>query len=229
LKLRARVFDTRVAESIIAASKTCIPRNINNSEKARMSRNLGRQVHRAEKDTTHRKLDNDIADTRSLLNASAQTAKDLKAQLKELTEKKKEAGKSPRKSQAASNKFNIPIPKIRGGSTTTVTNAVFKHNPTFPTHDNLSQTVFPSPVQHPSSPVTPVPGLGDHDALAPTMTGVMGLVGTPYIDSEEENHPGLQLPPLDLDLLYMSLENEPVAEPTAEEVVAYHFLKNALG
>jgi hypothetical protein len=41
------------------------------------------------------------------------------SQLKELTEKKKEAGKAPRNSQAASNKFNVPIPKIRGGSTAT--------------------------------------------------------------------------------------------------------------
>ena len=89
---RAQVFDTRVAESIIAALKTCVPQNINNSEKARMSCNIGRQAHQAEKNSTHCKLDSDIADTRYLLNASAQTAKDLKAQLKELTNKKKEAG-----------------------------------------------------------------------------------------------------------------------------------------
>ena len=101
----------RVAESIIAASKTCIPRNINNSEKARMSHNLGRQAHRSQRGTAHRKLDDDIVDTRSLLDISSQTTKDLKAQLKELTDKKKEAGKTPRNSQAASNKFNIPIPK----------------------------------------------------------------------------------------------------------------------
>jgi hypothetical protein len=52
---------------------------------------------------------------------------------------------------------------------------------------------------------------------------------TLYIDSEEEYHPGYQLPPLDLDLLNTMLENEPVAEPTAEEVAAYNFLKYALG
>jgi hypothetical protein len=203
-----------------------------------MSRNLGRQAHRAEQNTTHRKLDSDIADTRSLLNASAQTAKDLKAQLKELTEKKKEVGKSPRNSQAASNKFNIPIPKIRGGSTTgtTMTNhAVFEHNPSFPTDNHLSpsQAVFPNRV--PSQSASPsrlgvlaLTGLGD----APTMTGVMSLDTGPYInfESEEEyDHPGFHLPPLDLDLLYMTLEKEPVAEPTAEEVAAYNFLKNALG
>ena len=96
-----------------------------------MSRNIGRQVHRAEKNTTHHKLDSDIADTRSLLNASAQTAKDLKAHLKELTDKKKEAGKAPRNSQAPLNKFNIPIPKIQGGSTT------FELNPHSPTPNEI--------------------------------------------------------------------------------------------
>jgi septal ring factor EnvC (AmiA/AmiB activator) len=90
-----------------------------------MSRNLGRQAHRAEQNTFHRKLDSDIADTRSLLNASAETAKDLKTQLKELMEKKKEAGKVPRNTQATSNKFNIPIPKIRGDSLSATTDAAF--------------------------------------------------------------------------------------------------------
>lgn len=65
----------------------------------------------------HRKLNSDIADTRSLLNTSSQTTNDLKIQLKGLTEKKKEAGKSPRNSQAGANKFNIPIPKIQGAQT----------------------------------------------------------------------------------------------------------------
>jgi hypothetical protein len=189
-----------------------------------MSRNLGRQAHRAEQNTTHRKLDSDIADTRSLLNASAQTAKDLKAQLKELTEKKKEAGKAPRNSQASSNKFNIPIPKIQGGSISTTTNAVLEHNPCFPTQNSLSQATFQG---HP-------PVIGDNsdlpDAPSASGSGVLGLLledlGT---HSEEEYHPGFQLPPLDLELLNTTLENEPVAEPTAEEVAAYHFLKYALG
>ena len=175
-----------------------------------MSRNLGRQAHRAERNNTHRKLDDDIADTRSLLSVSAQTAKDLKAQLKELTEKKKEAGKAPRNSQAASNKFNTPIPKIRGCST--VSNAVIDslHNPSFPIHN-------------------------DSDFSQDAPTGVLGPgllsadLGIPYIGSEEEYYPGFQLPPLDLELLNKRLENEPVAEPTAEEVAAYNFLKHALG
>ena len=83
-----------------------------------MSCNLRQQAHREEQNTTHQELDSDIADTRSLLDTSAQMTKDLKAQLKELTDKKKEAGKSPQKSQAALNKFNIPIPKIQSVSAT---------------------------------------------------------------------------------------------------------------
>jgi hypothetical protein len=63
-------------------------------------------------------------------------------------------------------------------------------------------------------------------------TGALGLlleVGTPHYDSDEARyHPGFELPPFDLDLFNMALENEPVAEPTAEEVAAYHFLKYTL-
>jgi hypothetical protein len=187
-----------------------------------MSRNLGRQAHRAEQNTTHRKLDSDIADTRSLLNVSAQRAKDLKAQLKELTEKKKEAGKAPRNSGATSNKFNVPIPKIGGGITTT--NAVFEHNPSFPTPNNLSQTAFQLEVQPPLPSDTPGP-----TGVMPVTVGLLSAELCPYIDSEEVYHPGFQMPPLDLELLYTRLENEPVAEPTAEEISAYRFLKNALG
>ena len=66
-------------------------------------------------------LDDDIADTRSLLNSFSQTMKDIKARLKELTDRKKEAGKVLRNNQAASNKFNVPIPKIGAGSALTPT------------------------------------------------------------------------------------------------------------
>ena len=81
-----------------------------------MSRNLGRQAHRAVQGAMHHKLDDDIADTRSLLNTSVQATKDLKAHLKGLTDKKKEAagGKTQRNSHAGANTFNIPIPKIQG-------------------------------------------------------------------------------------------------------------------
>ena len=196
------MFDTRVAKSIIAASKTCIPRNINNGEKVRMSRNLGRQTHRTQQDTTHHKLDDDIADTRSLLNTSTQAMKDLKTQLKELTDKKKESGKAPWNSQAVSNKFNVPIPKIRAGSATT--EAAFELAPSSPTPNNKNVEIAPI--------VLPFE------------------IGTPSNDSDEAMyHPGFDFPPLDLDLFNMVLENEPVPEPTAEETAAYQFLKYSLG
>ena len=40
-------------------------------------------------------LNDNIADTRSLLNTSSQMTKDVKARLKELTDKKKETSKVP--------------------------------------------------------------------------------------------------------------------------------------
>jgi hypothetical protein len=110
---RARVLDSRIAASIMAASKTCIPRNINNGEKARMSRNLGRQNLRAQQSTGHAQLNDEIADIKSRIGSSAQETKDLKEKLKGLSDKKKEMGQSPRHSQAPSNRHNFPIPKIR--------------------------------------------------------------------------------------------------------------------
>ena len=64
-------------------------------------------------------LNDDIADTRSLLNTSSQMTKDVKARLKELTDKKKETSKVPRNNQAASNKSNAHIPKMGAGSALT--------------------------------------------------------------------------------------------------------------
>ncbi len=111
---RARELDARVAASVLAASKTCIPRNINNSEKARMSRNMGRQSHRAAQSTAHLQLHTDIIQIKNQLADSAQNRKELKAKLKDLTEKKKEVGKSPRNIEAPSNRFKIVIPEIVG-------------------------------------------------------------------------------------------------------------------
>ena len=63
-----------------------------------MTRNLGRKVHHMDQSNTHVKLMSEIADVKSLLDTSTQTTKELKTRLNELAEKKKEAGKSPRKS-----------------------------------------------------------------------------------------------------------------------------------
>ena len=63
-------------------------------------------------------------------------------------------------------------------------------------------------------------------------TGVLGLpmeIGTTTHNSEERYHPGFEFPPLNLDLFNTALENKLVAEPTAEELAAYCFLKFSLG
>jgi hypothetical protein len=112
---RARIVDARVAMSIMAAGKTCIPLNINNSEKARMIRNIGRQTHRAQQRSTHRGLDVEIEATENIINEATQAARVARSSLKSLKEQKKDAGRSPRHSQVAGNKYNnIHIPKIQG-------------------------------------------------------------------------------------------------------------------
>jgi len=40
---------------------------------------------------------------------------------------------------------------------------------------------------------------------------------------------GFEIPPLDLELLNVALENEPIPEPTAAEVAAYLFLRRSIG
>ena len=75
---------------------------------------LGRKSHRMDQSNTHTKIANEISNVKSLLDNSTQQTKELKAQLNELTEKKKDAGKSPRNLQAPPNRFNTPIPKIQG-------------------------------------------------------------------------------------------------------------------
>ncbi|KIJ90834.1 hypothetical protein K443DRAFT_516940 [Laccaria amethystina LaAM-08-1] len=112
---KARIVDARVAMSIMAAGKTCIPLNINNSEKARMIRNIGRQTHRAQQRSTHRGLDVEIEATENIINEATQAARVARSSLKSLKEQKKDAGRSPRHSQVAGNKYNnIHIPKIQG-------------------------------------------------------------------------------------------------------------------
>jgi hypothetical protein len=84
------------------------------------------------------------------------------------------------------------------------------------------------------------PVSNDSDLNAPTLnqasSGELGLglpsgeTDAPYDSEEAIYHPRFQLPPLDLDILYTQLENEPVPEPTAEELSGYyHFLITALG
>lgn len=97
-------------------------RNINNSEKDRLSRIVSRRNTQAHRRWAHNVIDDDIDEVRSRIAATADTQKDLKAQLKDLTEKKKESGRTPRHNRAAAQKFDgVQIPTIHGlgGSTST--------------------------------------------------------------------------------------------------------------
>jgi hypothetical protein len=182
-------------------------------------------------------LDDDIADTRSLLNSSSQTMKDLKAQLKELTDKKKEAGKAPRNSQAMSNKFNVPIPKIGAGSATTDVAIEFRVAPSSAPDSGVDSVEVQeiAPVDVPIVNYAMAPTQQDDFSVFQPLSPVPGVLGLPseigtHYDSEDARyHPGFDLPPLDLDLFNLMLENEQVPEPTAEEIAAYEFLKYSLG
>ena len=122
-------MDARVATSITAAGKSCIPLNINNSEKARMIRNIGRQTHRTQQRSTHRGLDAEIEVTENIISEATQAAKAARSSLKSLKEQKKDAGRSPRHSQVAGNKYNdIHIPKIQGLSVRNSPVASFQGN-----------------------------------------------------------------------------------------------------
>ena len=83
-----------------------------------------------------------------------------------------------------------------------------------------------TPTQHDNSSLFQPPVLPGN---APTGMGLPSEVGAPYDSEEIRYHPGFELPPLDLEVLNTALENELIAEPTAEEVAAYHFLKYSLG
>ena len=91
----ARELDAAVAASIAAADKTCILRNHHNSELDRITRSVTHRTHNARRRTIHNDLDDDIEGVRKEIAATSSTNKELKAQLKDLTEQKKELGRTP--------------------------------------------------------------------------------------------------------------------------------------
>jgi hypothetical protein len=243
--LRARQFDAQIAASIVAASQTCIPRNINNSEKARMSRNLGRKNHRIDRSDTHVKLVNEIADVKSLLDTSTQKTKELKARLNELAEKKKDAGKSPRKIQAPSNRFNTPIPKIQGlrlSSPATTNDSVSASAQAATTAAGQNSDVQ---LEDQTMPVSKSDAeiYDDHahhaqdvpqpHAVLPSVPPPSGSKQPLNFDSEMqvEVNPGFEIPSFefDLDLFNQMLEHETIPEPTSAELAAHAFLRTVLG
>jgi hypothetical protein len=97
----------------MAASNACILPNINNSEISQLSRTISCQNHNACWRNTHKAIDDDINEVHDYIAMTTQAQKDLKAQLKELNKKKKEAGRMPRHNRVAAQKFDsVMIPAI---------------------------------------------------------------------------------------------------------------------
>jgi len=161
-----------------------------------MTRNLGRQSHRSKQSTTHRQLDSDIADVKSLLGNSTHNTKELKARLKELSDRKKEAGKSPRNSQAPSNRFDIPIPKIRGQT------AIIKTAP---------------PLEAPRAPLDVSPREGPL-LNAPPLDAP--LLNAPPLEASLLEAPPLEAPPLEAPLLEaLPLDAPPLDTPPLDTLL----------
>ena len=194
----------------------------------------------------HVKLVNEIADVKSLLDNSTQQTKELKARLNELAEKKKEAGKSPRKIQAPSNRFNTPIPKIRGLriDTTSKSSSAAPNESmsasTIPLADQISevqledQTMFEHDTvntqtnNHPMDSVSHI-----FQAAAPTPLA-SGSGNSLQFDSERNfgANPGeVDIPSFDFDLNLFSemLEQESIPLPTGAELAAHAYLRTVLG
>ena len=168
-----------------------------------MTRNLGRKIHHMDQSKTHVKLMSEIADVKSLLDTSTQTTKELKTRLNELAEKKKEAGKSPRKIHAPSNRFDTPVPKIQGLLIETMSPQA------------ATTTMTTNPVS--TSAIAPEQPL-DFDLE-------MQIEANPWFE------PASKIPSFDfdLDLFNQRLEQEPIPEPTDAELAAHAFLRKVLG
>ena len=165
-----------------------------------MSRNLGRKIHHIDQNNTHIKLMNEIADVKSLLETSTQTTKELKTRLNGLAEKK-DAGKSPRKIHAPSNRFDTPVPEIQGLSGLIETMSLATT-----TNNSMSASDWDVASGQP---------LDDSEMRN---------------DSEVQVNP-CEIPSFDfdLDLFNQMLEQEPIPEPTDAELAAHTFLRKVLG
>ena len=195
-----------------------------------MSRNLGRKIHHINQSNTHVKLMNEIADVKSLLITSTQMTEDLKTRLNELSVKKKDAGKSPQKTQAPLNRFDTPVPKIQGLietmslATSITTNSVSAGDVASSRQPLDNNSVSTSDVASSGQP------LNDNSMSANNIASS----GQPLDDSEMQNEVTPCEIPLasfdfDFDLFNQMLEQEPIPEPTEAELVAHAFLREVLG
>jgi len=177
-------------------------------------------------------------------------------------EKKKEAGKAPRNSQAGANKFNTPIPKIQGagavlsgiasesesaptttGNTgsetqeiTPVTGINIRNasesagTPTVTvTSDHAAETQEIAPANCHGFPTHELPMFEPPASHVPTGEAINNDSEEVALIHTSHWHPGLELPPLDLELFNAALENEPIPEPTAAEKAAHLFLRGLFG
>lgn len=111
---RARTLDASVAVSITAAKRTCIFRNPHDGQIDRMTCSITHQTKNAHRRATHQDLNDNIDDLQERITNASQAQKELRAQLKDLTEQKKEAGRTPRHNQSTSKFDDVKIPLIRG-------------------------------------------------------------------------------------------------------------------
>jgi uncharacterized protein YlxW (UPF0749 family) len=118
--ISARALDESTAASIAAANATCIHRNPHNTEVDRAKRAATRRTNNAQRRAIHNDLDSNIDDVREQISAASHAQKELKAKLKDLTEKKKEAGRTPRHNRSRSRYDGIEIPTIRGLNTVSI-------------------------------------------------------------------------------------------------------------
>ncbi|KAG6807418.1 hypothetical protein H0H92_007610, partial [Tricholoma furcatifolium] len=108
----ARIADGRLARSIASVEEDCILHNRNNSEADRYRRVVSRRVYAAQRRSTHQDLDDQLYEIRADIASTAALRKDLQVALKNLEEKKKGAGRTPRHNRAAKTRFNVTVPQI---------------------------------------------------------------------------------------------------------------------
>lgn len=192
-----------------------------------MSRNLGRQSHRAQQSAVHVQLDDDISDIKSRIGSSAQETKDLKEKLKKLSDKKKEMGQSPRHSQAPSNRHNFPIPQIRPQALPMTSNDPASLS-SINRDIDFSMSKSPPAVQLAESSYDDISQLQYHEAFDMSIDSPLDMNG-----SASTNFDGhvldFEVPPFNLDAFNAALEDRPIPQPTAEELQAHEFLRALLG
>jgi hypothetical protein len=80
-----------------------------------MTQTISRQAHNAHQCANHNAIDKDIDEVQENIATTSLANRELKAQLKDLTEKKKEAGRMPRHNRT-NMETNITVPLIHSST-----------------------------------------------------------------------------------------------------------------